>query len=188
VNGYNYDCVYDYADELIARYKAGHMIASHTWNHDDITSISSTKLKQQITLVETALLKILGIKPRYFRPPYGSYNDASLKLIESMGYQVVTWDFDSGDSDGASASQSIAAYKKLYPKYPAPHIALNHETYTTTVNTVMPSVVPALVKAGYKLVTVAKCLGGNPYQVVQKPGKRDSTWTCKGTPPPNPDR
>lgn len=38
---------------------------------------------------------------------------------------MVNWDFDSGDSVGKSASQSIAAYKKI--KTGSPVIALNHE-------------------------------------------------------------
>ena len=31
VNGDNWGCIYDRADDLIARYKAGHMIGSHTY-------------------------------------------------------------------------------------------------------------------------------------------------------------
>lgn len=189
VNGNNYGCIYDWADELIARYKAGHQIAAHTWNHFDITTLSTAELTQQITLLETALEKILGIKPKYFRPPYGNYNTAALKVLKSRGYQVVTWDFDSLDSDGASASQSVGYYKKLYSTYPKPHLALNHETYSSTGKTVVPTVVPKLVAAGYKLVTVAQCLGdSSPYQSVGTPGTRDASWTCNGTPQPNPDR
>lgn len=43
--------IYNYADELIARYKAGHMIGAHTWDHSDITTLSADQLHQQITLV-----------------------------------------------------------------------------------------------------------------------------------------
>ncbi|KAI5481137.1 carbohydrate esterase family 4 protein [Pseudohyphozyma bogoriensis] len=188
VNGNNYGCIYDRADDLIKRYKAGHLIGSHTWTHADITTLTTAQLNEQITLVETALMKILGIKPKYFRPPYGSYNDASVAVLAARGYKVATWNFDSGDSDGKTASQSVALYSKLYAKYPKPYMALNHETYASTGNTVMPTVIPKLVKAGYKLVTVAQCLGdSSPYQKVGTPGKRDKTWTCAGTPQPGPN-
>jgi peptidoglycan/xylan/chitin deacetylase (PgdA/CDA1 family) len=36
VNGYNYGCIYDRADDILKRYKAGHQIASHTWSHPSI--------------------------------------------------------------------------------------------------------------------------------------------------------
>lgn len=128
----------------------------------------------------------------------------------------MNWNFDSGDTSGKSASDSIAAYKKL--SYPNSHIALNHEvrrpsplllfasstldrlalfphdltsrrrtclqTYKTTTDTVIPAVVPALKAKGYKLVSMAECLGQSAYQSTGTPGKRDSTWTCSGTPAP----
>ncbi|KAK4703131.1 hypothetical protein P7C70_g3086, partial [Phenoliferia sp. Uapishka_3] len=256
VNGQNYDCIYDYADDLIARYQAGHLIGSHTWGHDDIATLTGPEFEEQLTLVETALKKILGIKPRFFRPvsymfvrqcwavpiidvalknqkPYGSYNKANLAILKKRGYtgepfalfkilsQILTrrgghfgsrncayrirvlpedivkshsnfffiqWDFDSGDSKGFSTSQSIAAYNTLLKgkktKFPAPHMALNHETYKGTAQKVVENVVPKLLAAKYKLVTIAQCLGTSPYQSVGPAQKRDSTWTCAGTPGP----
>ncbi|PRQ75731.1 hypothetical protein AAT19DRAFT_12753 [Rhodotorula toruloides] len=180
VNGYNYDCIYAPArvDDLVKRYKAGHVIGSHTWGHVDISKITPAQLNKQLDLVETALKKILGIKPRFFRPPYGSYNDAALKVLQQRGYTgalIVNWDFDSGDSTGKSASQSIAAYKKIKTGSP---------TYQSTVKTVMPAVIPMLRQKGWKLVSMADCLGMSPYQSVGSPGKRDSSWTCSGTPGP----
>ncbi|KAK4703605.1 ubiquitin-conjugating enzyme E2 J2, partial [Phenoliferia sp. Uapishka_3] len=152
VNGNNYDCIYDYADDLKARYAAGHMIASHTWTHARITDITPAQLNEELTLV-----------------------------LKKRGYTVVTWNFDDGDSTGSSTSQSLKDYAPLYKKYPKAYMALNHEVYENVAQDIVPYVVPKLVAAGYKLVTVAQCLGdSHPYQIVGKPGKRDKTWTCEG--------
>ncbi|KAM0746717.1 glycoside hydrolase/deacetylase [Meredithblackwellia eburnea MCA 4105] len=189
VNGNNYDCIYDYASDIQARYAAGHQIAAHTWTHPDITTLTATRLNQEITLLETALLKIIGVKPKYFRPPYGSYNQAAVNIITSRGYKIVTWNFDSGDSVGATPAQSITSYTKytnLGTKKAATMAginALNHETYTGTANKVVPTVVPKLIAAGWKLVTVAQCMNDpQPYQTVTTASKKDKTWTCAGTP------
>ncbi|BGP19962.1 hypothetical protein JCM10213_006739 [Rhodosporidiobolus nylandii] len=182
VNGNNWACIYDNADELIARHKAGHVIGSHTWTHPDISKLSAAELNKQLDLVETALKKIIGVKPRFFRPPYGSYNSDNLQVLKERGYTVIDWNFDSGDSVGRAASQTVKDYKAL--KYPTSYIALNHETKEGTAKTVIPSVVPALQKKGYRLVDMATCLGVSPYQSVGTPGKRDKTWTCAGTPQP----
>ncbi|GAA6059944.1 hypothetical protein JCM10212_003084 [Sporobolomyces blumeae] len=184
LNGNNWDCIYDRADDLKARYAAGHLLGSHTWGHDDIATLSVDELNQQLQLVEDAFKKILGVKPRFFRPPYGSYNAQALQVLKQRGYTVVNWSFDSGDSVGKSPSSSIAAYKKLAQSYPKPQIALNHETYKGTAEKVVPNVVPMLISKGYKLVTVAECLGVSPYQSVGKASKRDSSWTCDGKPGP----
>jgi peptidoglycan/xylan/chitin deacetylase (PgdA/CDA1 family) len=50
--------------------------------------------------METALKKILGIKPRFFRPPYGSYNNQVLEILKEYNYEVITWNVDAGDADG----------------------------------------------------------------------------------------
>jgi peptidoglycan/xylan/chitin deacetylase (PgdA/CDA1 family) len=184
VNGNNWACIYDYADELIKRYKAGHQIAAHTWTHEDITTHSHADLVAQFSYLETALVKILGIKPAFFRPPYGDWNQPLVDTITSWGYQVVTWNLDSGDSAGVSTSESISTYDSAISQYPAPFIALNHETYQSTADGVAPNVIPKLVAKGYKLVTVAECLGMQPYQSIVAPEVRDSTWTCEGTPQP----
>lgn len=169
---------------MIARYNAGHQIAAHTWTHPDITTITSARFEEELTLLETALQKILGIKPKYFRPPYGSYNSAALAILKQRGYTVVTWNFDSGDSVGATTSQSIKSYSNIHKYFPMSVMAVNHEAYPGTYKTVVPSVVvPGIIAAGWKLVTVAQCMGdSHPYQSVSKAGVRDSTWTCTGTP------
>jgi peptidoglycan/xylan/chitin deacetylase (PgdA/CDA1 family) len=111
VNGNNWDCIYDQAEDLIARYNAGHLIGSHTWGHDDISTLSADELNDQLAYVEEALKKILGVKPRFFReshrvwdlrvncleltersslafpgPPYGSYSSEALQVLRNRGY------------------------------------------------------------------------------------------------------
>lgn len=54
--------------------------------HPDISMITSQSLHDELTKIEVALKKILGIKPKFFRPPYGSYNQAALEVLESRGY------------------------------------------------------------------------------------------------------
>lgn len=49
-----------------------------------------------------ALVKITGLKPAFFRPPYGDYNNNVLQIAAENGQSVVTWNYDSGDSDGTS--------------------------------------------------------------------------------------
>lgn len=98
---------------------------------------------------------------------------------------MVTWDSDSGDSLGVSAADSVLAYKKLADARPKNSMALNHDTLDGTARTIVPQVVPYILKKGFKLVTVAECLSdAQPYQKIGRAGIRDATWTCDGTPAP----
>jgi len=191
VNGYNYDCIYDkdVVERLRHTFAQGHLIGSHTWSHVNISTLSAHQLHKQLDLNEKALKKILGIKPKFFRAPYGEHSKESLKVLKERGYVVVDWSRDSEDSMGASAKKSNAMYTKMAKKYPAPQIALNHETYKDTARKVTPHAVEVLQGAGYELMHVSECLGMGTepedlYQWVGEPSERDSSWTCKGTPKP----
>ncbi|KAK4048531.1 hypothetical protein OIV83_004699 [Microbotryomycetes sp. JL201] len=183
VNGNNWGCIYDRADDLIARYRAGHMIGAHTWSHPDVSKLSASQLERQLDYVEEALRKILGVKPRWFRPPFGSVTAENIRVLQRRGYGIVNWDVDSGDTAGLSTSQSIQRYNSILGSYPEGHIALNHETKQNTPQ-IIRDVVPKLKSRGWRLVSVAECTGHSPYQRVGTASKRDSSWTCSGKPGP----
>ncbi|KAG9126727.1 Carbohydrate esterase 4 protein [Ceratobasidium sp. 392] len=181
VNGDNYGCIYDEknADSIKYAYDKGHQIASHTWAHKDLTKLSGGALKIQFTKLDAAIEKITGAVPAYMRPPYGAYDDEVTQVAKNVGQKVVIWDFDSGDSTGKSASESKKAYDKLISKHPKNVLTLNHETMEPTVDEVIPHAIRKFKAKGYKLVTVAECLGSQtPYQSIGSPSARDSTWKC----------
>jgi hypothetical protein len=45
--------------------------------------------------------------------------------------QVVNWDYDSGDSAGASVEQSLSVYDTIVSTHPANALILNHEIIAT---------------------------------------------------------
>lgn len=181
-NGNNWDCIYD--SNIIATvqhvYNAGHMIASHTWSHPDLTTLTWDQIHNEMWLIEQAILRITGAYPAFFRPPYGSFNDLVLQAAYVRGQQVVIWDFDSGDSVGASEQQQMANYDSTIASHPSNILALNHETYDSTVHQTLPYAIQQLQAAGYQLVSLDVCLGGEQrYQYVTAPQQFDpSTWHC----------
>ncbi|KAF8311449.1 glycoside hydrolase/deacetylase [Clavulina sp. PMI_390] len=129
-------------------------------------------------LIEQALERIVGLCPAFMRPPYGNYNDLVRQVAYQRGQSLVTWDFDSQDSIGATVSQSETLYAQAVAKNPSNMLALNHEPMETTVHQVLPYAINLLQSKGYELVTVAECLNMEPYQWTTTPGTKDSTWTC----------
>jgi len=152
------------------------MVASHTWAHLDLTTLTPTNINSEMARVDEALQRIIGVNPAFVRAPYGSYNDAVREVAYTRGQTLVDWDFDSGDSTGSTAAQSNAAYDKLVQAHPSTILALNHEVYAQTALVVVPHAISVLRAAGYQLVTVAECLGLQPYQSVTTP--QNGTWTC----------
>ncbi|KAJ7183315.1 carbohydrate esterase family 4 protein [Mycena filopes] len=181
VNGHNYDCIYDkkVAERLQYTYSAGHQICAHTWSHPDLTDLNMTEITNEFTKINDALYRVLGIKTLFMRPPYGSYNDEVREVAYQMNQSLVVWDFDSGDSIGATLQESQGNYTQAIASNVTNLLALNHETVKTTAASLVPWAINAFQTAGYQLVTVAECLGLVPYSY-QAPqvGTRDSTWFC----------
>ncbi|CAG8617411.1 5121_t:CDS:2, partial [Ambispora gerdemannii] len=182
VNGRNYACIYDNASIIQRIVNEGHQLAHHTWSHPSLTELSDDDIRSQITLLETALRKIVGVVPKYLRPPYGNYDSRVLNILGSLGYEyIITWDIDSNDSLGYTAAQSEQVYRDAISNSPSPnpHIALNHDTRPDTVNIVGPFAIDFVTQSGYNLQTVGECLGnGNDwYKERVAPSARDSTWT-----------
>ncbi|KAF9021192.1 putative chitin deacetylase [Hymenopellis radicata] len=164
-------CIYDSdsQDRVKYAYNNGHQIASHTWSHANLATLSRDQLHDEMWRVEQAFQRIVGVTPAYMRPPYGSFNDQVLAVASERGQDVVIWDLDSRDSMGASAEESKQTYTDKINEHPSSILALNHEVYSSTAYDVIPNAIDQLQAAGYKLVTLAECLGTNPYQSVGQP-------------------
>ena len=50
-----------------------------------------------IYLVDNAIKSIIGVKPTYMRPPYGSIDGLVTSVLSKAGYKIVLWDQDTND-------------------------------------------------------------------------------------------
>ncbi|TFK18983.1 glycoside hydrolase/deacetylase [Coprinopsis marcescibilis] len=173
-NGDNYGCIYsnEGANRVKHVFESGHQVASHTWAHRDLTTLSRNDTFGNIL---EAIQRITGALPAFMRPPYGNHNDLVREVSASRGQSIVLWDFDSGDSVGISVSGQKARYTQLSQRRPSNVLTLNHEVYAGLArsNEVLPHAIYLLQKSGYRLVTVAECLGKSPYQSRKAPATRD---------------
>ncbi|KAL0066783.1 hypothetical protein AAF712_006180 [Marasmius tenuissimus] len=138
-----------------------------------------SQLHEEFRKVEQALQRITGVVPAFMRPPFGSYNNLVREVAAARGQKVVIWDFDSGDSASPrpSAGQLRSNYGHLlWDIRPNNVLTLNHEFNHDTVYDVMWQVVQWCNQRGYRMVTVAECLGEQPYQSVGSP--QNGNWQC----------
>ncbi|KAH6913488.1 chitin deacetylase [Coprinopsis sp. MPI-PUGE-AT-0042] len=180
INGNNWVCVYnsEISRQLKYAYDRGHQIASHTWAHQDLTTLNWDQIHNQMWLTEQAIERITGAAPAFMRPPYGNYNDLVLEASAVRGQSVVLWDMDSGDSVGVDVNGQRGRFDDLANRRPSTALTLQHEVQQSTVDNVLPYAIQRLQQAGYRLVTVAECLGQNPYQWVGAPATPDGSWGC----------
>ncbi|KAL1958116.1 hypothetical protein VTO42DRAFT_5156 [Malbranchea cinnamomea] len=171
VTGTLYNCIYSGAATLQRAYNEGHQIASHTWTHANLQDLDDNGIRTEMARVEDALANILGVKPRYMRPPYGATGGNVMNVLSQMGYKVVTWDVDSGDWNNTPVWQSQQVIQNAGTSGNG-HIILMHEPIQSTVYELVPWLLDYARQNGLELVTVAECLGdaGGAYTPAQGNG------------------
>jgi hypothetical protein len=93
-------------------FNAQHQIASHPWSHRDLETLSEREIRQEMYKIEDAFRDILGVVPKYMRPPYGEHSERVRKIMESMGYVMILWDVDQITS-ASTVSAEIAEDSSL---------------------------------------------------------------------------
>ena len=151
---------------LINAYKAGHQIASHTYDHLDMTTLSMDDLWAQMYRNDAAIKKVIGVKPVYMRPPYGNYNATTLAALGTWGYKTIWQNIDSADflhSGAADAIQqdwanyNVSLATATLPS--TPFISLQHDFVKETVSNWTEVVIKQFQAWGYTFGTVGDCFG-----------------------------
>lgn len=79
-------------------FKDGDIIANHSYSHPRLTTLSPDELSHQVEGCSDELARIAGIRPRYFRPPFGQASAKVRAVIRAAGMQEVLWSANSQDS------------------------------------------------------------------------------------------
>lgn len=86
--------------EIVKRaYESGHQIASHTYSHPHLMSLSNEEIVYELKATEEAIKDAIGIKPKYVRPPFGEADARVKAILKAMGYKVLLWNVDPTDYD-----------------------------------------------------------------------------------------
>ncbi len=136
--------------------EAGMEVASHTWEHPNMTTIPPDLISSQLSRANDAIAAATGQTPTLYRPAGGLSNDAVHAAAKQLGMAEILWDvvpFDwINDSDTAATTYMLKTQIK------PGSVVLFHDTYSSTVDVVY-QFIPVLKANGYHLVTVSHLLG-----------------------------
>jgi peptidoglycan/xylan/chitin deacetylase (PgdA/CDA1 family) len=86
-----------YPDIIKRAYEAGHHIASHTYSHPHLMSLTNEEIVYEVIATEEAIKEAIGVKPRYIRPPYGEADSRVKAILKQLGYTTLMWNVDPTD-------------------------------------------------------------------------------------------
>lgn len=136
----------NYAQTVKLAYEQGCQIASHTYDHVQLTSLKKKKIKSQVAKTDKSLEKIVGCKTTALRPP-GGFVDK--KVRKAVDVPMVCWSIDTQDWKSRNKKKILKQCKSIRDG----DIVLMHDLYPTTAAAV-EKLVPKLKKKGFLLVTV----------------------------------
>ena len=89
--------VESYPDDVKAILAAGHDLGNHSENHKNMSQLSDEQKKEELMKVHDKVRELTGYEMFLFRPPYGDYDNAVVKVARACGYYTIQWDVDSLD-------------------------------------------------------------------------------------------
>jgi peptidoglycan/xylan/chitin deacetylase (PgdA/CDA1 family) len=143
-------------DMLRREVAAGHEIGDHTWDHPQLTILSTAKIRKQIRSTSDIIREVSGVRPRLLRPPYGATSRRVSRIARSFGMTQIIWAVDPQDWKMTTAAPVA---KRVVAQTQAGDIVLSHDIRPSTVRA-MPRILTSLERRGFTFATVSELLAG----------------------------
>ena len=140
--------VSSYLSTIERVYQEGHQVANHSYDHSNLTSLSSSAVKSQIQSTNYQLDKVCGTGTSYMvRAPYGSVNSS---VLQAAGAPLVLWSVDPLDWMYRNAE---TVKNNIIRNAHDGAIILVHDIHSTSIPGSLAAI-DYLQKQGYEFVTV----------------------------------
>lgn len=167
--------VIQYPQTVVREIAEGHHLASHTWSHHALTTLTNEQIVAEMKWTEKAVLAATGLKLKYMRPPYGDINDRVRFILKKMGYIPVDWTGDQFDTTDwklptIKDTDVVTHFGKSLDAYVAGNkttgfYCLEHDLNPLTVG-VAQKLIPLGLSKGIRIASVPVCENdATPYQV-----------------------
>jgi peptidoglycan/xylan/chitin deacetylase (PgdA/CDA1 family) len=139
---------------------AGHIIANHSYTHDNFFDLQPTrKLIEELELTNKTIKDIIGKTPLFFRPPYGVATPGLGRAIEKTKMISVGWNIRSFDT---SIKDSEKIFQKIKPQIKPGSIILLHDR-VKDCDVLVKSLLLYLKESEYTVVNLDKLLNKPAY-------------------------
>lgn len=142
--------VESYPDAVKRMVEIGCELGSHSWNHYDLQTLDLDSAAKEFTDTDNALIAASGQAATVARAPYGSGNQ---DIYNTVGKPFFMWSLDTLDWQTLDEQSDYDAV--MNGDLTDGSIILMHDIHEPSVKAAL-RLIPDLVAAGYKLVTVSE--------------------------------
>ncbi|WP_413408022.1 polysaccharide deacetylase family protein [Paenibacillus amylolyticus] len=147
VNGYR---VKSHPELLKLIHERGQIVGNHAWDHEDLKKMSNAEAAKQVTDVQKIVKETIGEEPQFFRPPFGSGNDALKAVVKKNGMLYMTWSNGSLDWDKSTKDKPEKVIQNVLDQLnPGSNILMHELPWTVEA---LDELLTKLEKKGYSFV------------------------------------
>lgn len=129
-------------------------IGNHSYSHKDMRTLSvEEEIYMEITKTNEIIYKVLGVKPKYFTPPYGYFDTRVLEIAERLKMVTILWSLDTLDWKFENPNEII---DRIVPNLKNGSIILMHPTKSSLK--ALPSIIEQAINKNYKIGNISEML------------------------------
>lgn len=134
-------------------YKENHEIGNHAYSHPDLKRKSQSETMNELKKTNDVIEATLGIKPEWFAPPSGSFNQDTVNIARELDMLTILWTVDTIDWRNPSTSEMV---RRVVSEVSSGTMILMHPTKPTAEG--LEKMITDIEEKGYVLGTVSEIM------------------------------
>ena len=137
-------------------YKDKHEIGNHAYSHPDLKNYSQQETMNELKKTNDVIEETLGIKPIWFAPPSGSFNQQTITTARELDMLTILWTVDTVDWKKPETSAMVT---RVVAEVDNGSMILMHPTKPVAEG--LEQMITSFKKKGYQLGTVSDMMSEN---------------------------
>ncbi|KAB7709249.1 polysaccharide deacetylase family protein [Bacillus aerolatus] len=128
----------------------GHEIGNHAYSHPNLQQRSEAETMEELEKTNDVIKETLDIKPKWFAPPSGSFNQVTVNVADQLDMKTILWTVDTVDWKKPSTSEMVS---RVVSKVENGSMVLMHPTKPVAEG--LKTMIADIKGKGYQLGTVS---------------------------------
>ncbi|WP_082003369.1 polysaccharide deacetylase family protein [Sporosarcina sp. ZBG7A] len=128
----------------------GHEIGNHAYSHPDLANRSREETWIELEKTNEVIEATLGVKPKWFAPPSGSFNQVTIDVAHELKMNTILWTTDTVDWKKPDTSEMVS---RVLSDIENGSMVLMHPTKPTSEG--LAAIIEGIKKKGIHLGTVS---------------------------------
>jgi peptidoglycan/xylan/chitin deacetylase (PgdA/CDA1 family) len=149
-------------EDILSRIEQeGHMIGNHTFYHRRVFGfLSAAQITDELKATDREVERVIGRKPRFFRPPYGVSNPMVCRAVSLGSYRTIGWSIRSFDTIIKDPAKLL---KRIVHLPVSGDIVLLHD-YSESTIAMLPDLISYLKNHMFQIVRLDELLKEDAYR------------------------